>query len=57
LPEPAESDWEELREAQNIAVKTVGNAAVAVIIYAGEAYDIHPKDKQTVGYRLAKVAL
>ncbi len=57
LPEPAESDWAELREAQGIAAKTVGNAAVAVIIDAGDAEDIHPKDKQTVGYRLAKAAL
>jgi len=57
LPEPAESDWAELREAQNIAAKAVGNSAVAVIIDAGEANDIHPKDKQTVGYRLAKAAL
>lgn len=56
-PEPIDNEWAELREAQNIASKTVGNSAVAVIIDAGEADDIHPKDKQTVGYRLAKAAL
>jgi len=56
-PAPGDDAWAELREAQNIAAKVVGNAAVAVIIDAGDAQDIHPKDKQTVGKRLALAAL
>ncbi|MEJ5169856.1 MAG: sialate O-acetylesterase [Fimbriimonadales bacterium] len=56
-PEPGDDAWAELREAQNIAAKAVGNAAVAVIIDAGDPDDIHPKDKQTVGKRLSLAAL
>jgi Beta-galactosidase/beta-glucuronidase len=54
--EPAESDWAELREAQ---AKTLAlpNTAMAVIIDIGEANDIHPKNKQDVGYRLSLPAL
>lgn len=54
---PVEDGWAELREAQNIAAKKAGKAAVAVIIDAGDANDIHPKDKQTVGHRLGLAAM
>ncbi|MCX7798924.1 MAG: hypothetical protein N2109_01110 [Fimbriimonadales bacterium] len=56
-PAPGDDAWAELREAQSIAAKRAGKSAVAVIIDAGEANDIHPKDKQTVGRRLALAAL
>jgi len=55
--EPAESAWAELREAQSLTAQRVPNCGLAVIIDAGEANDIHPKDKQIVGYRLALQAL
>jgi len=50
--EPAESTWAELREAQSMAAEMPHNG-LAVTIDVGEANDIHPKDKQTVGHRLA----
>jgi len=49
---PAESAWAELREAQSMTAELPHNG-LAVIIDVGEAADIHPRDKQTVGYRLA----
>jgi sialate O-acetylesterase len=55
-PEPAESSWAELREAQSLAAKTVGHSATASAIDIGEAKDIHPKNKQEVGRRLALAA-
>jgi sialate O-acetylesterase len=55
-PEPADSAWAELREAQSVALR-LPKAGQAVIIDIGEADNIHPKNKQDVGYRLALNAL
>jgi len=57
LPEPNESDWAELREAQLMALRTRANIGMAVAIDLGDAKDIHPKNKQEVGRRLALNAL
>ena len=54
--DPQPSDWAELREAQSMAL-TVPKTGQAVIIDIGEANDIHPKNKQDVGKRLALIAL
>ena len=54
---PCESEWAELREAQMMAAKTVPNTGMAVTIDIGDAGDIHPKNKQEVGRRLALQAL
>jgi sialate O-acetylesterase len=54
--EPGESDWAELREAQMMTLD-MPNTGMAVIIDIGEANDIHPKNKQDVGKRLALWAL
>ncbi|MFT2008321.1 sialate O-acetylesterase [Pontibacter sp. 13R65] len=54
-PEPGESDWAELREAQLMTLK-VPNTGMAVAIDIGEEKDIHPKNKQEVGRRLALAA-
>ena len=56
VPTPGDSDWAELREAQTLALKTP-NTGMAVIIDIGDAADIHPKNKQDVGLRLALWAL
>jgi sialate O-acetylesterase len=57
LPEPAESEWAELREAQMLTGKNTPNSGIAVITDIGEAGDIHPRNKQDVGKRLALQAL
>ena len=54
---PGNSGWAELREAQTIATTRVKNAGLAVTVDIGEARDIHPKNKQEVGRRLALAAL
>jgi sialate O-acetylesterase len=47
--------WPGLREAQSMTLK-LPNTGQAVIIDIGQASDIHPKDKQDVGQRLALAA-
>lgn len=53
--EPGESEWAELREAQSMAL-ALPHTGMAVAIDVGEANDIHPKNKQEVGHRLALAA-
>lgn len=55
-PQPVESDWAELREAQTLTMK-LPNTGQAVITDLGEAKDIHPKNKRDVAERLARWAL
>ena len=55
--EPGDDDWAYLREAQSLAAKTVPDTGIAVITDIGDAGDIHPKNKQDVGLRLALQAL
>ena len=49
--------WPYLRENQLRATQALSDVGMAVIIDAGEANDIHPRDKATVGRRLAQWAL
>ncbi len=56
-PEPAESDWAELREAQTMTMTKLPHTGEAVIIDIGEGKDIHPMNKLEVGRRLARWAL
>ncbi|HTL57808.1 MAG TPA: sialate O-acetylesterase [Candidatus Limnocylindrales bacterium] len=56
-PDPRDSEWAELREAQALTAKTVGHCGLAVAIDIGDASDIHPKNKAEVGRRLALCAL
>ena len=55
--QPCESSWAELREAQDIAARVTSNTGMAVTIDIGDANDIHPKNKQEVGRRLALQAM
>jgi sialate O-acetylesterase len=55
-PQPEESAWAELREAQSMALK-LPNTGQAVLIDIGEEADIHPRNKRDVGERLARIAL
>jgi sialate O-acetylesterase len=50
------SSWAELREAQTMTLD-LPNTGMAVTTDIGEATDIHPKNKQDVGKRLAAIAL
>jgi sialate O-acetylesterase len=56
-PQPGESAWAELREAQTMTMSRLPNTGEAVIIDIGEGKDIHPKNKVDVGRRLARWAL
>jgi sialate O-acetylesterase len=56
-PEPSESAWAELREAQTMAALNVPKTGIGLAIDIGDAKDIHPKNKQDVGARLALQAL
>jgi sialate O-acetylesterase len=53
---PGESPWAELREAQTNTL-ALPNTGQAVIYDVGEGRDIHPRNKQTVAKRLARLAL
>ena len=50
------SAWAELREAQSMAT-SLPNTGMAVTIDVGDPKDIHPRNKQDVGKRLAALAL
>ncbi len=50
------SNWAELREAQTMTL-SLPNTGMAVTTDIGNADDIHPKNKQDVGKRLAATAL
>ena len=52
---PSNSDWAELRETQTQTLQ-LENTGMATIIDAGMADNIHPTDKQVVGYRLSLAA-
>ncbi len=56
VAEPSESAWAELREAQSMTL-SLPKTGEAVIIDIGEEKDIHPRNKQDVGLRLALNAL
>lgn len=52
-----EAKWPRFRESQRRFAAKDPHAGLAVTIDVGEANDIHPWDKQTVGQRLARWAL
>jgi sialate O-acetylesterase len=52
-----DKSWCLLRENQYRAAQSIANTGMAVVIDCGEYDNIHPLDKQTVGLRLANLAL
>jgi len=54
---PTDTDWARLRDAQRFVSQTVPYTGLVVTIDIGDAANIHPKNKQTVGQRLAFWAL
>ena len=53
---PVESGWAQVREAQRQVAAEDSNTGLALAIDIGDAYDIHPPNKQELGRRLARVA-
>ncbi len=56
-PEPGDSSWAELREAQTHTQSVLKNAGQCVITDLGESNDIHPRNKRDVAERLVRWAL
>jgi sialate O-acetylesterase len=56
-PEPEESAWSFIREAQRRVALSGANTGLIVIIDIGEHNDIHPKNKLDVGKRMGMWAL
>ena len=52
-----ESDWVVVQDEMRRALKSIPKGGMAVINDIGDARDIHPKNKQDVGARLARWAL
>ncbi len=49
--------WPILRDAQRRACQGIDNVYMATAVDIGDARDVHPQDKKSVGYRLSRVAL
>jgi sialate O-acetylesterase len=56
VPEPADGNWTRIREAQLLTAEKLPNCGLAVTMDLGDARDVHCKNKQDVGYRLALAA-
>ena len=54
--QPSNSYWSELREAQLLTTQ-LPHTGMATTIDIGDSMDVHPKNKQEVGRRLALIAL
>ncbi len=54
---PKNDDWPRLREAQAKTARTVPNTGFVVATDIGDERDIHPRNKQDVGLRLALLSL
>ncbi len=54
---PIDDTWAETRESQALTAASTRNSCLAVTIDTGDPDNIHPKDKQPVGERLALCAL
>jgi sialate O-acetylesterase len=50
-------DWEAFREVQLHIAQQVPHTGIAITLDLGHASDVHPREKQIVGQRLARLAL
>jgi sialate O-acetylesterase len=57
VPQPRDSPWAELRDAQARVAKELTNVGLVVTIDLGERANLHPPRKREVGERLADQAL
>ena len=55
-PNPTDTNWARLREAQLLATRLLPRVGLAVITDVGDPKDIHPRRKEPVGARLALAA-
>jgi sialate O-acetylesterase len=55
-PEPSESEWAELREAQLMTMQSLPRTGMAVAIDLGDPAELHPRNKLPVALRLARWA-
>ncbi|MDF3129139.1 sialate O-acetylesterase [Kiritimatiellaeota bacterium B1221] len=55
--EPSDDNWPKLRESQRTLVRDMPHSGLVVTIDLGEENDIHPRNKQDVGRRLARRVL
>ncbi|MEO7977471.1 sialate O-acetylesterase [Flavobacterium sp.] len=53
---PHKGQTPEIREAQLLSLKRIPNSGMVVTTDIGDTNNIHPIDKQTVGYRLSLIA-
>lgn len=53
---PVESGWAQVRDAQRRVAGEDAHSGLVVAIDIGDAYDIHPPNKQELGRRLARAA-
>jgi len=56
-PQSGDKSWADIRQSQAFVARTVGHSGYSVTTDIGNQTDIHPKDKQDVGKRLALLAL
>ncbi|MFO0829707.1 MAG: sialate O-acetylesterase [Phycisphaerales bacterium] len=55
--DPVQGGWAFVRDAQLATLRSTPSTGLAVTIDVGDAGDIHPRDKKSVGERLARWAL
>lgn len=51
------SRWPEFRESQRRLSESIENSGMVVAIDSGDSLDVHPKEKQQIGYRLSLLTL
>ena len=55
--DPLPGSWSIIREAQELAARSISHSGLAISVDIGEKDNIHPNNKRPVGERLARLAL